>query len=248
MKLLHPHWREFVRDGGDGRQYMGGCLTRQKPVGALVPGLTEAAAREAVPLVPASEWREQESLRGLERRDVNQNGYPACCLASLANAMEMAMVRDGRPHRPLDWRRAWRALSGGRGGVALDVACRFAMDKGFPIDTSADGSSSMQPGGVVKIAEAWDCDSIEGLASGLLRGCLATFGHDMHAECATRLVRQAGRRGWFLDTRNSWGRDWGDAGWHLFPLDEVEIDTYGAILIRELAFAPGELADYPDVE
>jgi hypothetical protein len=245
MKLLHRNWREYVRDGGDGRAYMSGCLPRHKPVGALVPGLAEPAGRDAVPPVPRSEWKPQESLRGLERRDVNQNGYPACCLASLANAMELAMVCDGRPHRPLDWRRAWRALSGGRGGVALDVACRFAMDTGFPIDAASDASNSGQAG-VVRIAEAWDCDSIEGLASGLLRGCLATFGHDMHADCATRLVQQTGRRGWFLDTRNSWGRDWGDAGWHLFPLEEVEIDTYGAILIRELAFTPGEVDDYPD--
>jgi hypothetical protein len=222
---------------------MSGCESRQQEVGALVPvyGAGDAAA---VPLLPRSEWKDQESLRYLERRDINQNGYPACCLASLANAMELAMVRDGRPHRPLDWLRAWKALSRGRGGVALDAACRFAMDTGFPLADAGQGGSQ----GVVKIAEAWDCDSIEGLASGLQRGCLATFGHDLHAECATRVTTQAGRRGWFLDTRNSWGRSWGDSGWHLFPLEEVEINTYGAILIRELAIVPGDLAGYPDAE
>jgi hypothetical protein len=222
-------------DGGDGRYYMSGCLERSNPVGALVP----LATRDDVPLLPEAQWVQQESLRYLEtwQRDINQNGYPACCLASLAHAMQYTMARDGRPALDLDWQRAWRKLSGGRGGVALDDACRFAMDTGFPL---ADGSQ----GGVVKIAEAWDCDSIEGFASGLQRGCFGTFGHDVHAECATRLTKQNGV--WYVDTRNSWGRDWGDKGWHLFPLRNIELRTYGAILIRELALVPGDLAGYPD--
>ena len=204
--------------GGDYR--IGGCLPRSNAVGVVVP----LQPVDKVPNLSESEWVDGESLRGYERRDVNQNGYPACCLASLANAMELAMVRDGRGHVALDWLRAWKKLSGGSGGVALDDAAAFVMSEGFP---RLDGL------GTVKIAEAWDCETREGFASGLQRGCLGTFGHDVHAECATRMVRKNGV--WYLDTRNSWGRDWGDAGWHLFPLVDME-SRYSWIIIRELAY------------
>jgi hypothetical protein len=227
---MDPHGaKDFLITDDAGKMHVGGCLPRSNKVGAVVPLLDTAK----VPLLLESAWTEQESIRDCERRDINQNGYPACCLASLANAMEFAAVRDGRPSRPLDWLAAWRKLSGGRGGVALDDAAAFAMATGFPL---ADGS------GVVKILEAWDCDTIEGFASALQRGCVGTFGHDVHAECATRMVKQNGV--WMLDVRNSWGKDWGDKGWHLFPLRDIE-PRYSWIAIRELAFTDdmGEWGD-----
>lgn len=203
---------------------VGGCLERKwaPEASPFVPW----GSTDDVPMVDPADWVEQESLRGCERwsRDINQNGFPACCLASLAHAMQFSMARDGRPVVDLDWLAAWRKLSGGRGGVALDDAAAFAASTGFP---RLDGK------GVVKIAELWDCGSIEALASALQRGCLCTFGHDVHAEAAIRMLKQGGK--WMLDTRNSWGNDWGDSGWHLFPLSRVEM-RYSIIAIRELAF------------
>lgn len=216
--------------GHQGR--IGGCLPRKWAPEASP--FQPWGSTDAVPMVDPSEWVEQESIRGYERRDVNQNGYPACCLASLANAMELGMVRDGRPHVALDWLAAWRKLSGGRGGVALDDAADFASKLGFP---RVDGK------GVVRIAELWDCGSTDALASALQRGCLCTFGHDVHAECATRLLKDGGK--WTLDVRNSWSKDWGDSGWHLFPLSKVEM-RYSIIAIRELAFTD-DLGVFKDV-
>ena len=222
----------LIRDGLE--THVGGCLPRKwVPEASPFPVW---GSDDTVPMVPKAEWVEGESLRGYETwtRDVNQNGYPACCLASLANAMQFAMVRDGRPEVDLDWLAAWRKLSGGRGGVALDDAAAFVMDKGFP---RLDGN------GTVRISEAWDCPSVEALASALQRGALCTFGHSVHAEHASRLVKQSGV--WMLDVRNSWGRDWGDNGWHLLPLSQVEM-RYSIIAIRELAFTD-DLGTWKDV-
>jgi hypothetical protein len=209
--------------------FVAGCEARppESPPGSIVP----MASLTDVPLVDEADWVEQESIRSLEtwKRDIDQGRTTACTLASKSNAAQFVMARDGRPHRDIDWHTMWMDITGGRGGANLAVACRYAMDQGMPY-LNAKG----EPAGRIKIAEAWDCDSLAGLASALQRGCICTFGHDGHAECATRMFRKNGV--WYLDVRNSWGRDWGDNGWHLFPLKDVEIRTYGAILIREVEY------------
>ena len=204
-----------------------GCDPRppESPPGSIVP----LASLDDVPLVPESEWVDQESLRPYEtwERDIDQGRTTACTLASLSHAIQFSLARDGKPCPDIDWYTAWVDMTGGRGGANLAAACRYAMDEGMRyLDTNG------KPAGRIRITEAWDCDSLAGLASALLRGAICTYGHDMHAECATRLVKKSGV--WHLDTRNSWNRSWGDNGWHLFPLKQVEIDRYGAIIVREM--------------
>jgi len=220
-------------DGGDGKFYAAGCRSRARPVGGVLPVMGDK-----VPLVTEANWYEMPNVRHACRVGINQESTPACCLASLANAFMIWMFLNGWPAKKLDWRRAWKLLSGGRGGVALDDAAEFVRETGYPVEG----------GGVVKLLEGWDITTLEGLASALFNGCICTFGHDVHAECASRLTTGQDRRGrkiWMLDTRNSWGEGWGDNGWHLFPLSDVEISTYGVIGVRELAFDPA--AVYPDV-
>lgn len=204
-----------------------GCEARapESPPGSIVPMATLAD----IPLVDEADWVEQESIRHLEtwKREINQGRTTACTLGSASHGMMFSLARDGKPVKDMDWKTAWIDITGGRGGANLAVACRYAMDQGMPY-LDASGKAA----GRIRIAEAWDCDSLVGLASGLQRGCLATFGHDGHAEMAGRMVRKNGV--WCLDTKNSWGNDWGENGWHLFPLKDVEIRTYGAMLIREV--------------
>jgi len=215
---------DFRLDDGSGESRVGGCLPRKWT--AEASPFKPWGSTDQVPMVPGSEWVEQESLRGYQRETVDQNGFPKCSLSSAKNAMQLAMVRDGRLFVPLDDQAPWKTLSGGRGGVALDDALAYAMDKGFP---RLDGK------GAVKITEAWDCPSVEALASALQRGAICTFGHDVHAECATRMLKKNGV--WGLDTLNSWGR-WGEQGpngwgWHWLALSKVEM-RYSIIAIREV--------------
>ena len=219
-----------VEDGEGGVQVTG-CVPRDDKPGDRLP-LFEA--REEVKVVGPNSWTSQdyETMRRIsEARDLYQNGYPACTNFAGGCATESLCKLDGKPQVKVDCLAVWRAITGGHGGTSLYDNIDYGMSKGY----------DLEGGGRVKIAEAWDCSSKEGLATGLLLGCMAIFGHDSHCECAKSLVFQ--NRKWFLDTRNSWGRDWGDNGWHLFPLDGVEISRYGAVLFREVRVFPKEVTD-----
>jgi hypothetical protein len=235
---MDPHGaKDFIITDDAGKMHVGGCLPRKwlPEASPFKPWGSDAT----VPMVPKSEWVDGETLRVYQRETVDQNGYPKCCLSAAKSAMQLAMVRDGRPFVSLDDQKPWKDLSGGRGGVALDDALAYAMDKGFP---RLDGK------GTVKIAEAWDCPSVEALASALQRGAICTYGAQVHAQCMTRLVKRNGV--WCGDVVNSWGQ-FGEAGgpnnefwgWHFVPLSEVEM-RYSIIAIREVEIiADGEWRD-----
>lgn len=223
--------KPFHMDDGAGGLKVGGCLPRATDVGSFFPMVPEATPRaqpDAIELVPEAQWDTQESRRVYQQWTQDQNGFPACCLASLGSAMQLLMMILYGKWVALDWKKAWQVLSGGRGGVALDTAAEYAATKGFP---RVDGK------GVVLIEEAYDCHDAKSLASAAMRGCVGTFGHDQHAECWTRIVMDGKTP--LLDVLNSWGQ-WGEKsptgfwGWHLFPLASAEISRYGVIAIRTL--------------
>jgi hypothetical protein len=232
-------WEHYLVDDGAGGQRMAGCEPRVHGIGHLPVGApgeflqTWDGTIEDCPVLPDSELVTNDALRIWEWDDIDQNGYPACCLAAWANAIELFLARAGRAKTNLDWYRAWYTLSGGRGGVDIGTALQFIMREGFPL---ADKS------GVVRIVEAWEAPSVAAYLSGLERGCVGVFGHDAHAECGASVVNDAS--GKLVDTRNSWG----DSGrWHLFPANRIDIRNYGAFLIRDLELRPIDTTGWADV-
>lgn len=207
--------------------YITGCLPRQSRCGEL-SGIPVWDGRELCPLVPTDQWRTQDPHRAYEWSDNDQNGYPACTLASLANQGEFFLARTGRAKTNLDWLKAWRYLSGGYGGVALDTALRYVMDKGFPL---SDGS------GVLTAKEVWDIPSIGSAFSAVMRGVPLWFGASGHAECGMTVIED---RGYYLDVRGTWGRDYGDQGWYRRSQSYISagIRTYGAFAIRTWELRP----------
>jgi len=234
---------EFAVQGDDGQMHMGGVLPRTTEIGGIllerdgvpcsVPVWSPEASNDC-PVIPRSQWKTTSDMRPYEWSNRYQNGYPACCLASLAGAIEFLLASRGRSKTKLDWFKAWRTLSGGRGGVAVDVALRMAMTDGFPL---ADGS------GTIRIVEAWDSPTIDAFASGILCGCTGIACHDVHAECVVG-VNMSGTpsvhmvNSWYTDARN----------WHLFPVDKIELRRYGAILIREVEFRSVDAAGLVDAK
>ena len=215
---------------------LGGITYERDGVPCAVP-VWEPGAGNDCPVIPRSEWISTEDAKPWEYNNRYQNGFPACCLASLAGAMEFFSVINGRTKIVLDWLKAWKTLTGGRGGAAVDAALQFAMTTGYPLK---DGS------GVVKIVEAWDVPSVDAFASGLQRGCTGLACHDVHAECVTGLDMSGSKPQVVMC--NSHHQDLGGANWHLFPVDSIELRRYGAILIREVEIRPMDVQDYPDAK
>lgn len=217
-------WR-FRRRRDDGSEY-----------DEAVP-IWDGTSADRCPIVPRDERVTQPSLRSLIWQRIDQGQTSGCAVASFSHAVVALMAKLGMARTELDWYKAYVALSGGRGGVEIGRVLSYAMSSGIP---TKDGKS------VVRVTEAWDAPSHEALVSALQRGAVLTYGHDIHAECALTEVVEGGRE--YLDTRNSWGDDWGEDGFHSFPLDEVELSSYGAAILRDLELRPIDTANFPDAE
>ena len=240
MRHWTPEHSELARS-------LGGLLPRTTKVGGWIFRRHRDAEPEPVPIwdgnlescpiVPKPERITQPSLREIEWDDIDQEQTSACAVGSFANAMSMLMAKLGRAKTPLDWYKVYLELTGGRGGVEIGTVLAYAMTKGFP---TKDGKSR------VVVTEAWDADGREAIVSGLQKGAVATFGHDVHAEAAiTEVVEANGTE--LLDTRNTWGKSFGEQGWHKFPLADVEMQ-YGAAIIRDLDLRPIDVEGLPDAE
>jgi hypothetical protein len=213
---------------GDGKVYSGGCLPRASRLGQWFP---VAGTDGSPPLLPESQWDGQESKRGYEWDDIDQGNTSSCCVCAASNTAELTIAINGGAQTKLDWLKAYRELTGGSGGVAVDEMLRYAQSKGIP---TKDGQS------VVKFAECWDAPSQPHFVSGVRAGCLGILCHDVHAECGVSVVMRNGIA--YIDTRNSWGKDWGENGWHLFPASKIEVGTYGAFLLRSFVLRPIDMA------
>jgi len=223
---------EFEIVGSDGKVHLGGCLPRQSKCGKL-PGVPVwDGSRSDCPIVPPEQWKNQTSLRSYEWNDVDQNGHPACCLASLANIGEFFMAMHGREKTPLDWYKAWKYLSGGYGGVALDTALRYVMDPGFPLK---DGS------GHLRVKEVFDIPNVQALFSAPMRGVPLWYGASGHAEAGMTIFEE--NTHWQADIRGTWGKDYGQDGWYprSYGYIAAGLPHYGAFAIREWELRPTDL-------
>lgn len=220
--LILPEYKVTI----DGQEYTTGCLERKSRCGEVEGAPSWLRFDDPCPLVPRDQWKTQQSLVPYEWNDVDQDGYPACTLASLANAGELFLARTGRDKTKLDWYWLWDKLSGGYGGVALDHALRYVLDKGFPLK---DGS------GVLRPAEVWDIPTVDAAYSALMRGATLWYGRFVgrggHAECGLTVNVEGDDV--THDVRGTWGRGYGTNGWYPQRLTQRDIDAFGVFAFRE---------------
>ena len=230
-KLILPEYKVTI----DGREYTTGCLKRESRCGEVQGAHVWTGIGEPCPIVPRDQWRTQQTLEAYEWDDVDQDGYPACTLASLANAGEFHLARTGRDKTRLDWHKLWVILSGGVGGVALDSALRYVLTKGFPL---------LDEDGVLKPAEVWDIPTVAAAYSALMRAGTLWYGRFVgrggHAECGLTLNVENGVAD--HDVRGTWGKDYGNNGWYPQRITQADIDAFGAFAFREWELRPRDLA------
>lgn len=229
-------WEWYKWIDVDGNHVMRGLLPRELPRGELVPEWFET--NETCPLIPRAKWRSTPDMREYEWNNRYQNGYPSCLLNAVCGCVEFLLDRDGRAKTPLDWHKFWLETTGGRGGCAVDRGLQHAMEKGIPLKDSTDR---------IHITEAWDVPTLDGFASGIQAGAMAVGCHDVHAECVVGLVEQNGT--WYVQMVNShyYGEN-AAKNWHLFRLDRIELQSYGAMLIREVELRPADTEGLIDVK
>lgn len=225
-----------------------GCLPRASKPGEWCPMLAERIA-----VIDPREWdgilaeREKagESLKG--RNDVrkikDQDGIGSCATESTAQAIEVTMVRSGQPWEELNPWSIYRVTSGGRdAGSNIDANLQFARDVGvlpvkwFPrYDSSGkviNRWNAKPPAGWEEIAsqyridEWYDCATTAEIGTALLLGFAVVIGWSSHSELLVDLLP-----GQKAVVANSWGKAWGDAGFHVEPLARVNF-AYGAFAVR----------------
>lgn len=221
---------EFYVIGEDHEAHMAGCLPRQTMCGDLAFAPTWDGEHTDCPIVPQSQFETQRDLRPYEEwHDCqnDQNGYPACTLASLATRLDfyLTMSMGPRWNGKLDWHKAWKKLSGGYGGVALDSAMRYVEQEGFPI----------VGGGRVLVLEVWDIPTVAAFYSASWSGHPPWYGRYVrggggHAESVVRLIRD--HRDLSTEVLGTWGREYGDNGYYRTQITQRDLDAFGAFAIR----------------
>ncbi len=225
-----------------------GCLPRASKPGEWCPMLAERIA-----VIDPREWdgilaeREKagESLKG--RNDVrkikDQDGIGSCATESTAQAIEVTMVRSGQPWEELNPWSIYRVTSGGRDtGSNIDANLQHARDIGvlpcsfFP-RYDATGKivnrwNARPPAGWEEIAsqyridEWYDTTTVAEGGTALLLGYGLVVGWSGHSELIVDLL--PGGNGMVA---NSWGKGWGDGGFHIVPLSRIDF-RYGAFAVR----------------
>lgn len=233
-------WERYAWLDANGNHVMRGLLPRELPRGSglipTVPSWFETG--EDVPPLPRSEWRSTPDMRSYEWNNRYQNGYPACCLCALAGAAEFIMARDGLSRLAIDWHKFWIETTGGRGGCAVDRALQHAMTKGMPVKNSTKR---------VVIAEAWDVGDSNDFGVGLQRGGVGLGCHDVHAECVVGLNTEPTKPTVWMVNSHYYGEK-ADKNWHEFLLDRLEIDSYGAVIVRSLAITDDDVEGLIDAK
>ncbi|HEY2786453.1 MAG TPA: C1 family peptidase [Fimbriiglobus sp.] len=200
-------------------------------------------------LIPRSQWK-PVSLRHLFPTLKDQNGVGMCNCAATGNVVEGCRRLASLPDVPLSAGDLYRRVCGGvdRGSLLEDalkelMAAGMAPEAKVPyLDWRHDVPSAAGDRLRYRITEAVWCPTFDHVASALQQGFLVDvgiwwFGSDPldadgwlqasgsrgrggHAVCACELAERNGQ--WGVGFVNSWGPNWGKAGFGILPEARVE--------------------------
>lgn len=226
------------------RQYFLGRLPRRAAVGGVFPVF--GARDQTTTLVPRQQWAPID-FHHLVPKILDQDGQGACNAFASVQALHVIRQQAGLPFVELSAGNLYGRINGGRdaGSVLADAlqelqrngVCKAATvphlswrQRTWPDDWRAEARR-------FRILEAYDCPTFDHIASALLAGFPVNVGILVgrnfapdsddgwvpdyrgggggHALCAVGLARKANR--WGVMVANSWGQDWGQAGFAIVP-------------------------------
>lgn len=223
--------------------------------------------REAVPLVPESEWRE------INRRDglpwiINQQNHGSCVGFSSAGALMRARAINGSAPVTLSGSYVYSWINGGRDqGAVITDALAVLRDKGTCREALCDWDTiyrqqvsreADEDARRFRLLEAYTADTWDEILSAVQLGYLPIFavmvgdsfastdsdgvagfdrGPGNHAVHADGCKRLSGL-GWVLDMVNSWGPKFGQAGRCYLMRRHIESVQQDCYVIRAAADDP----------
>jgi hypothetical protein len=233
-----------------------GCLPRISKVGEK-PHFPVAGTVDACPILPRSEWSEC-SIRHKVWTVIDQNPQNSCCPSATAGAAMILREIAGQKRIVLSQGSLYGQINGGRdGGANIEDALEAMMQTGicpasqigpkdwqgrdWPSDWKATAKK-------VRILEAFDCPTFDAVASAVLRSMPVVFGvfwgTGGHAITAVGLKKIP--NSWNLEFLNSWGAEWGDAGFGFLPESKCGgIKSFGAFAIRSVTIPSDETLPPP---
>jgi hypothetical protein len=231
--------------------FSSGCFPRVSKVGEK-PHFPVAGLVDACPILPRADWNEC-SIRHKVWTVIDQNPQSSCCPSATAGATMALREIAGAKRILLSQGSLYGQINGGRdNGANIEDALEAMMNtgicpadqidpknwqgRGWPSDWKTEAKK-------FRILEAFDCPTFEAVASAVQLSMPVVFGvywgSGGHAITAVGLKKTSG--GWGLEFLNSWGSDWGDAGFGV--LEETKcsgIKSFGAFAIRSVTIPSDE--------
>jgi len=215
-----------------------GCLPRRSKYGQICPKL-----EDVVDVIPRDKWpeliAEGVTLKPYVRQILDQNGVGSCATESTTQSVMVMQAWQKLPFTSLNPWSIYAFTSGGRDrGSSIDDNLQHARDVGILPESvwpRSNGWRRRPPQALLdeharkhRIDEFVDIDSIEELGTALLKGWPVVFGWRAHSCVLLELLDRD--RALYA---NSYGTNWGDAGFGIIPLASVNF-RYGAFAVRSV--------------
>jgi len=203
-----------------------------------------ALLSDVLEIIPRDKWAGligQVNLRPFVGQILDQGDVGSCATESTSQGAMIVRAIEGKHFVLLNPWSIYRITSGGRdNGSSIDENLQFARDygilpesywprsKGWWATPPADWKAVAAD---YRIDEFFDIGTALEFGTSLLRGFPVVFGWQGHSVIATRLLSAT-----TFEYANSWSPKWGDEGFGVLDLDEVNWG-YGAFAAKTMTHA-----------
>lgn len=220
-------------------EFMTGCLPRKSLCGKVVniPSL-----EDKMEMIPLEKWAAmigETSNKRFVKNIFYQNPEGSCAAESTTGAMMAKRIAGGQQHVVMNpWTQFWfTGQPNHKRGSSIDDNLSHSFDVGCipeALQPRSKGLIKPDPALIREVAplfridEVFDIETILGVGTALLKDFLVVFGWKGHSCFLCELLSPIAAL-----YVNSWGADWGDAGFGMIDLADINF-SYGAFAVRSV--------------